>query len=1227
MEDALSKIRPHTSSTLDHQKAPALLLLAVEATFREQNTEPSPTAYFAALLTTLDATIQKKNIDLGEGAVLSAVLYLLALVAPYVPAPVLRTHAQAIIALTSPLFPSLSTHAPALRSQITLYHSVLRSLDRSQLDAQGVPQSFATILHLCIDPRPKVRRKAAELVNDVLAIPPAPLRCHPYAERVGDWVTAILTGLNESPFSRPKAGQTSGDVGADTAIRLLSFFRSIFMHLHPSALAPVIALLLPLPRLGNAYLTQSSYNLMSDVFRTQAEDTRQDAGDHIKGVMQVVIDSAPPISDHVLSPAWVEVLGNALSNYCKVDPEGSSRMLYKVWTSVWPFLVSTDGQTRKATTKSLQTICSCMTVATIRPALVNQHGHSSLREIISQLTKAFDSFVFSQCIPNLFAIASSLIQALRLKIDMYNQTSAELLLTSLIERIGDLRIQKGFEYKEAADSALSVAIHVIGPQAIFQILPLNLEVADRQAGREPRAFLLPLLAQSHPSPLEHFTSYFVPLSERLFDVQQKAEVAGRQSEAKVWSVLVVQIWNGFSGYFLGTTDLKRCLTPAFSQLLSQLLYTQPDLRLSVLKGLKAMVDINFTASRGQEQEDAFITAGEAAANVAFLRTQAESWLAVLFNVFGTVGRDNRTVVGNVITVWVNMAGEEGVAKAFAKVLALLKTQLGTQQNTGSHRGSEDDTPSATATTLDILHLLLPQLSVANATELFQVCLLNEVLGSSDGGMQKRGYKILTRLLQQSKLTIDPLAVFKDLDTMADRLLPAAKKDRFSLLSSLVPLTPASSLHIIPSLIPEGVLGTKEPSEKARHAAFDLILTMGHKMNEGGVVKRKMVDGMDEDGAQDDAVASIEEYMTMVAGGLAGASPHMISASITAISRLVFEFKDIISPETHSEIVTTSLVFLTSANREIVKSTIGFVKLAIHTLPLEILQPHLKDLVVTLLKWSHDHKNHFKLKVRHIFERMLRRFGWATVYACAEGEEASKVLMSIKKRKDRAKRKKLETVNEETVVTPRHTAGDAFEDVLYGSESEEGDSDEDMAEQHHSEKQSGKKRGVLGPRIRGDDDDPMDLLQGTASRITSGKAHKRKPRKDHFKTDEETGRMIVDDASSAEEGDDQVGGDAYYENLTSTDGFTRGVNGRIKFNKNTKKRRRELEDEDEEMVPVDVPSKLSPKQRKTGQQLGHEFKAKKAKGDMKKGGVDPYAYLSLSQAAKGGKNRLGIASKK
>ena len=166
---------------------------------------------------------------------------------------------------------------------------------------------------------------------------------------------------------------------------------------------------------------------------------------------------------------------------------------------------------------------------------------------------------------------------------------------------------------------------------------------------------------------------------------------------------------------------------------------------------------------------------------------------------------------------------------------------------------------------------------------------------------------------------------------------------------------------------------------------------------------------------------------MVAGGLAGASPHMISATVTAISRLVFEFKglllppfrndwmnrhvlychltDTISDKMHTEILTTFLVFLSSANREIVKSVLGFVKLAIHTLPVHLIDPHLKELVPALLARCNDHKNHFKAKVRHIFERMLRRFAWDHVYSYAGENEAAKVLVNIKKRKERAKRKK------------------------------------------------------------------------------------------------------------------------------------------------------------------------------------------------------------------------------
>jgi ribosomal RNA-processing protein 12 len=236
LDAALSKIRPHKTSSLEHQKAPATLLHALEATFDDQKTERSPTAYFAALLTTLDGTLQNEGssrLAFGEGDILPAELYLLALVAPFVPQPVIRANLNTVLSLTSPLFPSLMTHAPPLRSQIGFYGSLIRALDRSQLEAQGVRQSFASILQLCLDARPKVRKRASETVKDVLSSPPPPLLRHPYSDRVAEWVKSTLTDVSANAFSRSRRVALDMDA-AEVALHLLMFLRPIILRLPPS---------------------------------------------------------------------------------------------------------------------------------------------------------------------------------------------------------------------------------------------------------------------------------------------------------------------------------------------------------------------------------------------------------------------------------------------------------------------------------------------------------------------------------------------------------------------------------------------------------------------------------------------------------------------------------------------------------------------------------------------------------------------------------------------------------------------------------------------------------------------------------------------------------------------------------------------------------------------------------------------------------------------------------
>jgi ribosomal RNA-processing protein 12 len=110
----------------------------------------------------------------------------------------------------------------------------------------------------------------------------------------------------------------------------------------------------------------------------------------------------------------------------------------------------------------------------------------------------------------------------------------------------------------------------------------------------------------------------------------------------------------------------QALNAAFAQMLSQILYTQVELRPFVLRALKVLVDSNVAvASQDQillEKLPATvrvdpISQEQAAKNVDFLRSQAESWLAVIFNIFGNVDREARGMVGEVIAAWLNIAGD------------------------------------------------------------------------------------------------------------------------------------------------------------------------------------------------------------------------------------------------------------------------------------------------------------------------------------------------------------------------------------------------------------------------------------------------------------------------------------------------------------------------------------------------------------------------------------------
>ena len=105
------------------------------------------------------------------------------------------------------------------------------------------------------------------------------------------------------------------------------------------------------------------------------------------------------------------------------------------------------------------------------------------------------------------------------------------------------------------------------------------------------------------------------------------------------------------------------------------------------------------------------------------------------------------------------------------MVQLFKTNLGAAEK-GPTIGSTDN---MAATFQDILILLLKGLGPINSISLFEICISPEVLSGKDNGVQKRGYKILTKLVVNGQVPVDAEAILRKLDDFTEGLTPAARK--------------------------------------------------------------------------------------------------------------------------------------------------------------------------------------------------------------------------------------------------------------------------------------------------------------------------------------------------------------------------------------------------------------------------------------------------------------------
>lgn len=688
-----------------------------------------------------------------------------------------------------------------------------------------------------------------------------------------------------------------------------------------------------------------------------------------------------------------------------------------------------------------------------------------------------------------------------------------------------------------ADAVMASAIRNLGPSKVCELVPLNLDPSTG-AGR---AWLLPLLRENvqHAS-LKQFADDFLPLAE-LFASRSKEMQNPRH--AKVLVTVSDQLWSLWPRFCDLPIDLPEALNRDLVETVLARMYTKPDARPVISQGFRLLVESNVAYSEGIVEIPGF-SARRASQSVKFLATNfGVSILRALLNVFTQAPVDSRGYLLDAINVYLAIIDADAVVELFNQVSKTLADNM--SKNLGP-------------TMLDIIVAIVPYLPASSHTVFLNI--FKVVVPHKEPLLQKKAYRAFTRLAttEEGRKTI-----VRNLSDLQEFLLeqqvsviPAAKRTR---IQTLAYVTELSDLWFVFHILPEVILATRDVNERTREAAFTLLVTMGRRFSEeGAVVDHSKIDELDDD---DVVPASLETYFEMAMAGLAATNQHMVAATVTAISSILHEFGSELSSDAIGEYVETVWLFLESQSREIVGAVLGFVKVSVLLLPASDLEERLPGLLSRLLEWSAEHKQHFKSRVRHIVERLLRKCGYDAL-ARVFPPEHQKLLQNIHKSKERARRKgKASGDSGELGGLHERKFDNEFDEALYGSES---DSESDEGEKPTPDRSKPKNQVIVGS------DEPLDLLDERAlSHITSHQSNKQKKTiKGNLK--EKDGKLVLKD--DQEETTPKNALDAYAEAVRQ--GPVRTTRGKLKFKRG--KRAQPESDDDEPPLTKTPPARKKAK---------------------------------------------------
>uniref|UniRef100_A0A8C5MNI8 RRP12-like protein n=1 Tax=Leptobrachium leishanense TaxID=445787 RepID=A0A8C5MNI8_9ANUR len=1125
------KVQRYWESNSAAHKEICAVLAAVTEVIRSQGGKETETEYFAALMTTLEA------VDTPES--LAAVAYLLNLVLRRVPGPVLIKKFSDTSKAFMDIMASQATTGgtSAVRWIVSSLAILLRKQDLSAWSYPSTLQVYHGLLSFTVHAKPKIRKSAQLGICSVLKGSEfmfgetAPVH-HPAAP-------------STAKFCIQEIEKSGGSKEATTTLHMLTLVKDLLPCFPVSVVKTCCETLLKVMTLNNVLITAGAMQAFHALFSANSSASVLTAELNAQ-IITALYDYLPNENDLQPLLAWLAVMEKAHINLSRLNGELCLGHLPRLFTTAMNCLLSPHGQVVTAaakTLKSLLTECVGPNAASI--GSVSSSPSSGPAVHLCKMFKVVEeglSYKFHASWPYVLQLLQTFFEAAG--------KSCHPFMKKCLQTLADLRVSSHFPYPADLDRAVGAAVESMGPEVVLKTVPLQIDGTE-DLGDFPRSWLVPVIRDHvKNTELGFFTRYFLPLAVRVKNRAVELTQARRNLEAKICETLQWQIWTMLPGFCTKPTDV----TVAFKDIARSLglaISDRPDLRLTVCQALRTLI------SKGCEEE----------ADKAEVGRFAKNFLPILFNVYSQPPAAGEGV-----------ASKLPVLDTLKAYLSITEQQVSFLEKASCKMTEADTTGAMRLYMLDLIVAMVPYAEETSMTKVYHTIL--PYLEDKNHSLQKKAYRVLEEICGGERPPCKEF-VSENLQDLKKTLLGSlksvsspAKRPRLKCLIHIVQQLGADHEEFIASIIPEVMICTREVSVGARKNAYTLLAEIGHAF-------LRIID---------DPKEALANYLAVVFTGLTG-SVTMISCAILTLTRLLFEFKDQMGVEIIENLLENVCVLLASRTREVVKAALGFIKVIIFIMDLKLLSKHLHMMIQAIGNINKDMRRHFRVKLRNVFTKFIRKFGFDVVKSMLP-EEYHKVLVNIRKAEAKNKKQKAlkqassqgETEDDDTETKGK---GDSIEELLADTDEEDDDAKKPTKQQKKQVKQ--KSRAWLK---EGEGDEPLNFLDpNAAQRVLATRPEAKGAKLKHdFKTTSD-GRLVIPDDEAEEE---------------KSKGERFGVRRGFRYTKKAQKKRFREDYADEDNAAE------GPSQYKGILTLA--MPAEKGKGDVKqKGKHDPYAYIPLNKA--------------